>query len=119
METLIEIRKRRSGDADIFEFHGELDETNADKAFGKIYADIGEFAGKKVLFNFSGLTYLNSKSLGYLADIYSNVEQGGGKMCVTNCLPEVNDTLELVGITNIISSFPTEKEGSDWLAKKQ
>ncbi len=116
METLIEIKKRDAQGASVFEFQGELDETNADKVFSKIYADIGAFAGKKILFNFSGLHYLNSKSLGYLADIYSNVEEGGGKMCISNCLPEVNDTLELVGITNIITTLPTEAEGLAYLA---
>lgn len=116
METLIEIKKRSSQGADIFEFHGELDETNADKVFSKIYADIGKFENKKILLSFLGLNYLNSKSLGYLADIYSNTEEGGGKMVITNCLPEVNDTLELVGITNIITTLPTEKEGLAYLA---
>lgn len=116
METLIEIKKRAAQGADVFEYVGELDETNADKVFSKIYADVGKFENKKLLFNFSGLHYLNSKSLGYLADIYSNVEEGGGKMCITNCLPEVSDTLELVGITNIITTLPTEAEGLAYLA---
>ena len=116
METLIEIKKREAQGAVIFEFHGELDETNADKVFGKIYADVGTFAGKKILCNFSGLHYLNSKSLGYLADIYSNVEEGSGRMCITNCTPEVNDTLELVGITNIVTTLPAEAEGLAYLA---
>ncbi|MDR3150696.1 MAG: STAS domain-containing protein [Candidatus Peribacteria bacterium] len=58
----------------MFEFSGELDETNADKTFKSIYDSIGDFTGKKILFNMAGLKYLNSKSIGYIADIYSNIE---------------------------------------------
>jgi hypothetical protein len=51
-----------------------LDETNADKTFTAIYNAIGDFTNKRVIFNLSGLKYLNSKSIGYIADIFSNIE---------------------------------------------
>mgnify|MGYP000394715573 CR=1 FL=1 len=40
METLIEVNKKDEGNAFVFEFSGELDETNADKTFKSIYDDI-------------------------------------------------------------------------------
>ncbi len=100
----------------VFEFHGELDETNADKTFTTIYTEIGDFTGKKILFNLVGLKYLNSKAIGYIADIFSNVDDGGGKMCISNMTDEVKDTLELVGITTIITISQTEEEGLKLLA---
>jgi hypothetical protein len=35
----------------IFDFSGELDETNADKTFKNLYTEIGDFADKKIIFN--------------------------------------------------------------------
>ncbi|NDK09474.1 anti-sigma factor antagonist [Candidatus Gracilibacteria bacterium] len=110
METLIEVKKRQEGDIVIFDFAGELDETNADKTFTTIYEMIGEFTGKKIIFNLEGLKYLNSKSIGYIADVFSNLEDSEGEMYISNCDEGVKDVLELVGITTIIPTVDTEAE---------
>ena len=110
METLVEVNKKEEGDILIFTFKGELDETNADKTFKSIYDQIGDFAGKKLVFNLIGLKYLNSKSIGYIADVFSNIEDWDGKMYITNCSEGVKDILELVGITTIVPTVDTEEE---------
>ncbi|MCH8518394.1 STAS domain-containing protein [Candidatus Gracilibacteria bacterium] len=110
METLMEVKLRNVGDIIVFDFTGELDETNADKTFTGIYESIGEFTDKKILFNMSGLKYLNSKSIGYIADVFSNLEESNGKMHISNCDEGVKDVLELVGITTIIPTVDSEEE---------
>ena len=116
METLIEVNKKEENSILIFEFTGELDETNADKTFKSIYDQIGDFNDKKILFNLSGLKYLNSKSIGYIADVFSNLEDSEGQMYISNCSDWVKDILELVGITTIIPTVDKEKEAVDALA---
>jgi len=93
METLIEIGQRQEASVTIFDFAGELDETNADKTFTSIYESIWDFKGKKILFNLSGLKYLNSKSIGYIADVFSNLEDNNGEMYISNCDEGVKDVL--------------------------
>ncbi|MCD5375098.1 STAS domain-containing protein [Candidatus Gracilibacteria bacterium] len=110
METLIEIVKREEGSVIVFDFSGELDETNADNTFTDLYKQIGDFSDKKILFNLAGLKYLNSKSIGYIADVFSNLEDNDGLMYISNCDEGVKDVLELVGITTIIPTVDTEKE---------
>lgn len=110
METLIEVNKKEANGVTIFEFKGELDETNADKTFTSIYNEIGDFSGKKIIFNLKGLKYLNSKSIGYIADVFSNIEDKSGKMFISDCDEGVKDVLELVWITTIIPTVATEKE---------
>ena len=116
METLIEVNKKEENSILIFEFTGELDETNADKTFKSIYDQIGDFNDKKILFNLSGLKYLNSKSIGYIADVFSNLEDAEGQMYISNCSDWVKDILELVGITTIIPTVDKEKEAIEALA---
>ncbi len=116
METLIEVKKRNKGDITIFDFTGELDETNADKTFTTIYEQIWDFSDKKILFNLAGLKYLNSKSIGYIADVFSNLEDNDGRMYISNCDEGVKDVLELVGITTIIPTVDTEKEALEAMA---
>lgn len=110
METLIEVKKREQGDISIFDFIGELDETNADKTFTGIYEQIWDFSDKKILFNLTGLKYLNSKSIWYIADVFSNLEDNDGLMYISDCDEGVKDVLELVGITTIIPTVDTESE---------
>ncbi len=110
METLIEIQKRQEGSVVVFEFAGELDETNADKTFTSVYEQIGDFSDTKLLFNLKGLKYLNSKSIGYIADVFSNIEDNDGVMYISDCDEGVKDVLELVGITTIIPTVETEAE---------
>lgn len=110
METLIEVNKKEDGGVIIFSFSGELDETNADKTFTSIYEEIWDFSWKKILFNLAGLKYLNSKSIGYIADVFSNIEDNEWQMYISNCDDGVKDVLELVGITTIIPTVEEEKE---------
>ena len=117
METLIEIKQREQNSIMIFEFHGELDETNADNTFTKVYEMIGDFSKKKIIFNFSGLKYLNSKSIWYIADVFSNLEDKAGRMYICNCDEGVKDVLELVGITTIIPTVASEQQAVEELQK--
>lgn len=117
METLIEIKKRQEDDITIFDFTGELDETNADNTFTKVYEQIWDFSDQKIIFNLTWLKYLNSKSIGYIADVFSNLEDNDGKMYISNCDEWVKDVLELVGITTIIPTVDTEKEALSALKK--
>lgn len=110
MNTPIDIKKKSVAWVIVFEFVGELDETNADKTFTAVYNSIWDFTSKKLVFNFSWLKYLNSKSIWYIADIFSNIEDWNGQMFLTNMTEEVKDTLELVWITTIITTLDTEEE---------
>lgn len=110
MLTQLEVRKSSTNTGiKVFSFHGELDETNVDSTFPNIISDIGDFSRARTLFNFAELTYLNSKSIGYIADIAQQTEDGGGKFALCALTSEVHDTLDLVGITNIISVYETEE----------
>lgn len=110
METLIEVNKKEQNGIVIFEFNGELDETNADKTFSSVNNEIGNFSNRKLILNLAGLKYLNSKSIGYIADIFSNIEEGEGEMYISNCDDGVKDVLELVGITTIVPTVDTVEE---------
>lgn len=116
METLIKIEKRTQGDIVIFDFAWELDETNADNTFTSVYEQIWDFSNTKLIFNLKGLKYLNSKSIGYIADVFSNIEDNEGVMYISDCDEGVKDVLELVGITTIIPTVDTEAEALEAMA---
>ena len=110
METIVQALKRMEWAIMIFDFSGELDETNADKTFKMIYEEIWEFSEKKIIFNMKELKYLNSKSIGYIADVFSNIEDNDWEMYICDCDEWVKDVLELVWITTIIPTVDREAE---------
>ena len=110
METLVEVNKKEENWITIFNISGELDETNADKTFTNMYKEIWDFTDKKILLDLSWLKYLNSKSIWYIADIFSNIEEADSQMYISNCSEWVKDVLELVGITTIIPTVDTKEE---------
>lgn len=106
MLTQLEVNKSATNTGvKIFSFNGELDETNVDSTFPSIIAEIGDFSRSRTLFDFKGLTYLNSKSIGYIADIAQRTEDGNGKFALCALSSEVHDTLDLVGITSIVPTY--------------
>lgn len=101
----------KSGNVFVVKIAGQLDETNVDQESQKIYALITEHnSNLSMLFDLKDLTYMNSKSIGYLTDWYTKVTSGGGKLVITQCQDNVLDVLSVVGITNLISHFPSIDE---------
>lgn len=110
MKTPIEIKKvdKKNG-IFIFTFYGELDETNVNETFKSLINEIWDFSNN-IIFNFKWLEYINSKTIWYLANIYSGIDENQKKMYISNCNEWIKDTLDLVWITNIIPTVLDESE---------
>ncbi len=91
----------------VFTFTGEIDETNADEIFKKIY---NIFSGRFIIFNFSGLTYGNSKFLGYVASMYEYIWEKEGDMVICECGSAVSTMFDIAGIFLIIPATNTLEE---------
>jgi len=111
MDTLIELtnitKEDKKDNELVLLFKGELDETNADKTFEKVYKELNKVKEpKKIIFDFKGLQYLNSKSIWYLADIFSKVvdedNSTENSLKIINAQESVYDVLELVWLTSIM-----------------
>lgn len=93
----------------LVKFVGQLDETNIEDQAKKIY-QIMEGDVKNLVFDFSELTYLNSKSIGYIADWQQKISQKGGKLVIVGAKENIYDILDVVGLTNIITLVDTEED---------
>jgi len=92
-------------------FKGQLDETNVDEKAKLIYSLIEQNPKNlNLLLDFENLEYMNSKSIGYLTDWFSKVTEGSGKVVIAKARPNILDILEVVGLTQLISCFPTTDE---------
>ena len=90
---------------------GQLDETNVDEEAKKIYSVIEATPQNlNLIFDFSALEYMNSKSIGYLTDWYSKVSANGGKVVISQARENILDILQVGGLTQLINAYPSVEE---------
>jgi anti-anti-sigma factor len=94
-------------------FNGQLDETNVDNEAKKVYQVINEMMPPYLILDFSGLEYMNSKSIGYVTDWYTQAAGKQGAIAIVNPQPNILDILKVVGITQIMQVYPTLQEAQN------
>lgn len=90
---------------------GQLDESNVDEQAKTIYQLLESgLTGLSLIFDFTGLEYMNSKSIGYLTDWYSKISATGGKVVIAAARENILDILQVVGLTQLIPAYATLDE---------
>jgi anti-anti-sigma factor len=93
---------------------GQMDESNVDSSAPKIYEYIENLSEDcVVIFNFAGLEYMNSKSIGYTTDFYNKIIEKKGKMIIAESQPQIFDILQVVGLTQVIPFLDTVNEAKE------
>lgn len=96
--------------AKLVTFVGQLDETNVDHEAKQIYQVITEMAEPVLLLDFTSLEYMNSKSIGYVTDWFTQASAKNGSISIVGPKPNILDILKVVGITQIIKVYNTLEE---------
>lgn len=95
----------------LLKFAGQLDESNVDEKAKEIYDIINSIPqGLFLIFDFEKLEYMNSKSIGYLTDWYTKLNEKKGGVIVANARPNILDILQVVGLTQLITCVGTVDE---------
>ena len=85
---------------------GQLDESNIDDKIQAVYKTLEDTPiHLGLIFELSELDYMNSKSIGYMTDIYGKVTENGGKVAIASAKPNIADILEVVGLTQLINIY--------------
>lgn len=101
--------------AKIVSVSGQLDESNIDTKAKEFYALLEGTNKIFLLFDFENLEYMNSKSIGYMTDIYGKVTEKGGKVYIARTKPNIKDILEVVGLAQLIKIFDSIDEAKQAL----
>lgn len=88
----------------LIKFAGQLDESNVDEKAKEIYDLIGASSqGLYLIFDLEKLEYMNSKSIGYLTDWYTKLNEKKGGIVIANARPNILDILQVVGLSQLIT----------------
>ena len=105
------VKKIQGVEQDVLQivFDGELDETNVEASAEKVYRLIDSTAAESIFcFDFAKLSYMNSKSLGFLSDWYTKITDRGGRIFIVSPQPTIDEVLRTVMLDvyiPIVSSF--------------
>ncbi|MCK9186070.1 anti-sigma factor antagonist [Candidatus Gracilibacteria bacterium] len=85
---------------------GQLDESNVDEKIQGIYKALENAPkGLNMIFDMQNLDYMNSKSIGYLTDLYGKITELGGKVSICSAKPNILDILQVVGLTQLMQNY--------------
>ena len=95
----------------LVKFSGQLDESNVDEKAKSLYDVIQSVPQQLFLvFDFTGLEYMNSKSIGYLTDWYTKSSEKKGGIVIAGAKANILDILQVVGLTQLIKCVSTVEE---------
>lgn len=87
----------------VLHFDGQFNELNVDEQAKKLYDIIATLhEGSILLFDFSNLKYMNSRSIGYLMECNNRIEQLKSRLIIVAPRENIADILSLVGITKLV-----------------
>ncbi len=90
---------------------GQLDESNIDDFAPKVYQQIEiNPEGTNYILDLEKLTYLNSKSIGYISDWYGKISAKKGKLIIAKALTNIKDIFNVVGLDKVIPLTQTLDE---------
>lgn len=97
---------------------GQLDESNVDEKIQAIYKIFETTPkGVNIIFDLENLDYMNSKSIGYLTDLYGKVTESGGTVAIAKPKPNITDILQVVGLTQLIKTFDSIEEAKKYVGE--
>ncbi len=89
----------------------EIDHHTTEKLRRKMDYEITRFMPRKVVFDFSKVSFMDSAGIGLLIGRYKLVKLIGGSCEITHCMQSISKVLEMSGIEKIIPIQKEEKVG--------
>lgn len=100
---------KRSGHTLIVSLSGELDHHNAEKIRDKIDATM-EKGFKNLIFNFKGVSFMDSSGIGVIIGRYKKVQRKGGRVCITCLNDKIKRIFEISGLFKIIPYYSNDED---------
>ncbi|MBR5230154.1 MAG: anti-sigma F factor antagonist [Firmicutes bacterium] len=103
----------------VAELFGELDHYAAGHVREDIEAAMESCSIKKVVFDFTKVTFMDSSGIGMILGRYRKLTDEGGGVAVCSCSSPIRNILNMAGVFSIIDYFDTPSEAVDFLCGKE
>jgi anti-anti-sigma factor len=105
----MEIKEEKRGDVKIIGLRGKLDAETSPGA-QKWLMSLMDQGERRLVFDFSELTYISSSGLRLLIEVARNLSKTNGKLALAALNYHVGEVIKIAGFTSIFSIYPTCEE---------
>jgi stage II sporulation protein AA (anti-sigma F factor antagonist) len=84
---------------------GDIDQHNAEEIRAKVDRAYERSHCRHMIFDFSGVTFMDSSGIGLLIGRYKNVHSRGGTVAIANMNRDLGRIYNISGLKKIIASF--------------
>ena len=107
------------GSALVAELFGELDHHAAEKIRERIDEALDSHGSSGLVFDFSGVTFMDSAGIGMVLGRYRKMGESGGRIAIVSCSKTIRNILNMAGIFSVIDYFDTREEAVAVLDRKE
>lgn len=106
----IEVQPNNEKTFRVVKISGNLDKAGLTEVKDKIEEAERSMSAKFLVFDFSGLNFINSEGIGFFLALYNKLIKDGKKMIITGASENVKDVLNVIGLMNIIDNYASISE---------
>lgn len=89
----------------IIKIKGEIDHHTAEEIRTKVDNEYSRSNSKNIIFDFSGISFMDSSGIGMVIGRYKYAEKQGGKVVVCNISGDSKRIFNISGLQKIINSY--------------
>ena len=105
----MEIKEEKRGEVKIIGLRGRLDAETSPGVQKRLMNLMGQ-GERRLVFDFSELTYISSSGLRLLIEVARNLQKTNGKLALGALNDHVGEVIRIAGFTSIFSIYPTCEE---------
>ncbi len=105
----MKIKEEKEGEVLICRLEGEIN-INTSPELRKSFDRMMRDNEKKVIVEFSGISYIDSSGLATLIEMYQRLKRNGGRLRLCSMTQKVRDIFEITKLTKLFEIFPNLTE---------
>lgn len=94
----------------VIKFSGEFDKAGHMEVRTDLDSIVNNFKLKTLVFDLSGLRFINSESIGYLMEIHAHLVKREKALVLVGADTHVKDVLKTIGISEVIPTYDALKD---------
>lgn len=88
----------------------ELDHHTSETVRRRVDNEIQRIMPKKLIFDFSGVNFMDSSGIGVIMGRYKSIQRANGTAAMVNIRPEVKRVFDISGVTKVIRHYSSIKQ---------
>lgn len=106
----MELRFKRKQKTLVIQMEGELDHHTSVELRRQIGSAWAEMGGRNLVFDFLGVTFMDSSGIGVMIGRYKETTALGGRIAIANPNEKIREIIRLSGLSRLLPVFDTVAE---------